>query len=50
MYRLAPMRPRVVTDDYPAFIAREHNRRVPGKLDVPYYAVDSSCIVPHEPV
>ena len=28
------------------FIAREYNRRVPGRLDIPYYAVDSSCIVP----
>ncbi len=36
----------VVTDDYPAFIARRHNRRVPPKLAIPYYAVDSSCIVP----
>jgi deoxyribodipyrimidine photo-lyase len=31
---------------YPAFIAREHNARVPEKLEAPYYAVDSSCVVP----
>ncbi len=37
---------RVVTDDYPVFVARDHNRSVPGKLAIPYYAVDSSCIVP----
>ena len=36
----------VVTDDYPTFVARRHNARVPSKLDIPYYAVDSSCIVP----
>jgi deoxyribodipyrimidine photo-lyase len=36
----------VVTDDYPTFIARYHNGRIPQKLDVAYYAVDSSCVVP----
>jgi deoxyribodipyrimidine photo-lyase len=36
----------VVTDDYPTFIAVDHNARVPQKLAIPYYAVDSSCIVP----
>jgi deoxyribodipyrimidine photo-lyase len=36
----------VVTDDYPIFIVREHNAQMPAKIDVPYYAVDSSCIVP----
>ncbi len=45
-YRLAGEASAVVTDDYPAFVAREHNSRVPMKLRVPYYAVDSSCIVP----
>ena len=45
-YRLAAEAGAVVTDDYPVFVAREHNLRVPGKLRVPYYAVDSSCIVP----
>lgn len=45
-YRLAADASAVVTDDYPVFIAREHNRRVPAKLGIPYYAVDSSCIVP----
>ena len=46
VYRLAAEATVVVTDDYPTFIAREFNRRVPGKLDVAYYVVDSSCIVP----
>jgi deoxyribodipyrimidine photo-lyase len=45
-YRLAAAASAVVTDDYPAFIAREHNSRVPTKLRIPFYAVDSSCIVP----
>jgi len=46
LYRLAHEAAAVVTDDYPAFLARWHNARVPAKLDIPYYAVDSSCIVP----
>src|SRR5438270_5019042 len=36
----------VVTDDYPIFIIREHNAQMPANIDVPYYAVDSSCVVP----
>jgi deoxyribodipyrimidine photo-lyase len=46
LYRLAQRAAAVVTDDYPTFIAREHNQRVPKKLDVAYYVVDSSCVVP----
>jgi deoxyribodipyrimidine photo-lyase len=46
LYELAKKAAAVVTDDYPAFIAREHNRRVPQKLDTAYYVVDSSCVVP----
>ncbi|MEQ1949374.1 MAG: deoxyribodipyrimidine photo-lyase [Bryobacteraceae bacterium] len=45
-YRLAKDAAAVVTDDYPVFIARAFNRSVPAKLDIPFYAVDSSCIVP----
>lgn len=45
-YRLAQDAAAVVTDDYPAFIARRNNNRVAPKLGIPYYAVDSSCIVP----
>ena len=45
-YRLAQHAAAIVTDDYPTFIAREHNHRVPQKLDIAYYVVDSSCIVP----
>lgn len=46
LYRLAANAAAVVTDDYPAFIAAQHNRSVPSRLEIPYYAVDSSCIVP----
>lgn len=46
LYRLAADAAAVVTDDYPAFIAAGHNRRVPDRLKIPYYVVDSSCIVP----
>lgn len=45
-YELAKDAAAIVTDDYPAFIARQHNASVPHKVDVAYYIVDSSCIVP----
>ncbi len=46
LYQLARHAAAVVTDDYPTFIVREHNARVPAKLEVPYFVVDSSCVVP----
>lgn len=46
LYRLAKDAAAVVSDDYPTFIARRHNASVPAKLDIPYYVVDSSCVVP----
>ncbi len=46
VYELAKKAAVVVTDDYPAFIAADHNARVPDRMDVAYFAVDSSCIVP----
>ena len=46
LYRLAADAAAIVTDDYPTFIAARHNRSVPPKLGIAYYAVDSSCIVP----
>jgi deoxyribodipyrimidine photo-lyase len=46
LYRLAGRAHAVVTDDYPVFIAAEHNARVPQRIGIPYIAVDSSCIVP----
>ncbi len=46
LYRLAADAAAVVTDDFPTFVARQHNASVPAKIQAPYYAVDSSCIVP----
>ena len=46
LYQLAKDAAAVVTDDYPTFIARQHNASVPQRLDIPYFVVDSSCIVP----
>ena len=46
LYRLAARAAAVVTDDYPVFITARHNPSVAPKLNIPFYAVDSSCIVP----
>ncbi len=46
LYRLAAQAALVVTDDYPTFVARDHNRSVPARIGVPYIAVDSSCVIP----
>ena len=46
LYELAKDAALLVTDDYPVFIAAMHNRSVPNKVDIAYYAVDSSCVVP----
>jgi deoxyribodipyrimidine photo-lyase len=46
LYRLAADAAAVVTDDYPVFVAKEHNASVPGKIGLAMWAVDSSCIVP----
>jgi deoxyribodipyrimidine photo-lyase len=50
LYQLAKDAAAVVTDDYPTFIAREHNAQVPQKLDLAYYVVDSSCVIPMEAI
>jgi deoxyribodipyrimidine photo-lyase len=36
----------LVTDEYPVFIMRERNERLPGEFDVPYYTVDSNGLIP----
>lgn len=46
LYSLAADAAMVVTDDYPTFIAAQHNAQVPGRIGVAYHAVDSSCVVP----
>ena len=45
-YRLAARAAAVVTDDYPTFVAARHNASVAPKLEVSFYGVDASCIVP----
>jgi len=44
--RLAADAAALVTDDYPRLTSGDRNRSVPDNLAVPFYAVDSSCIVP----
>ncbi len=46
LYRMAEDAALLVTDDYPGYLVREHNARLPARLGIPYYVVDSSCIVP----
>ncbi len=46
VYRFAKDAAALVSDDYPTFLAPVHNASVPKKIGIPYYAVDSSCIVP----
>jgi deoxyribodipyrimidine photo-lyase len=46
LYRLTASAAAVVTDDYPTFVAARHNLSVAPKLDVSFYAVDASCVVP----
>ncbi|MEP6961274.1 MAG: deoxyribodipyrimidine photo-lyase [Acidobacteriota bacterium] len=46
LYRLAKKAAVVVTDDYPGYLAERHNASVPAKIGIPYYVVDSSCVVP----
>ena len=48
VYRLAADAAALVTDDYPGYLVRDHNRSVSRKIGIPYYAVDASCIVPME--
>ena len=46
LYQLAQRAAVVVTDDFPGYMAAAHNASVPSKIGIPYYVVDSSCIVP----
>lgn len=46
LYRLAENAAALVTDDYPTFIAAQHNSSVPAKINIPFLAVDSSCVIP----
>jgi deoxyribodipyrimidine photo-lyase len=46
LYRVAADAALLVTDDYPVFLAARFNHSVPPRIGIPYYAVDSSCVVP----
>ena len=46
LYRLAAGAAALVTDDYPGYLVRDHNRSSAARIGIPYYAVDASCIVP----
>jgi deoxyribodipyrimidine photo-lyase len=48
VYQLAKEAAALVTDDFPCYMARNFNTSVPAKIGIPYYVVDSSCIVPME--
>src|SRR4029078_8688659 len=42
LYRLRAEAALVVTDDYPVFVAAQHNASVAAKIGVAFHAVDSS--------
>jgi deoxyribodipyrimidine photo-lyase len=46
VYRLAKDAAALVTDEFPAYLPRGFNATLPAKIDIPYFTVDASCIVP----
>ena len=46
LYQLASRAAAVVTDDYPTFLVREQTKNAAALVDVPFFQVDSSCVVP----
>ncbi|MDW8130253.1 MAG: deoxyribodipyrimidine photo-lyase [Bryobacterales bacterium] len=44
--RLSAQAAALVTDDFPVYLPRWLNERMPARLDLPYFVVDSSCVVP----
>jgi deoxyribodipyrimidine photo-lyase len=36
----------VVTDEFPGFVIREHNEKIPSRISVPYITVDANGIIP----
>jgi len=46
LYVLANKALAVVTDDFPAYLPSIFNPRAASRIEVPYYVVDASCIVP----
>lgn len=46
LQKLAEHAAAIVADEYPTFYPRMLNSRVPQELNIAYYTVDSSCVVP----
>ena len=46
VYRLGAAAAAIFTDDVPAFVARRQAESVAAKIDVAFFAIDASCIVP----
>ena len=46
LYKLARKAYAVVTDDFPSYIPAVFNPGVASHIEVPYYVVDASCIIP----
>ena len=46
LYRMAVSAAAVVTDDFPGYIAQNHNTSVPSRIGLPYHVVDATSIVP----
>src|SRR5262245_7816314 len=36
----------IVTDEFPGFVIREHNEKIPSRISVPYITVDANGIIP----
>lgn len=46
VYRLGAAAAAIFTDDVPAYVARRQAASVAAKIDVAFFAVDASCVVP----
>ena len=46
LYNLAENAASIITDEYPVFIMRQHNERLPDRLGKRYTTVDSNGIIP----
>jgi deoxyribodipyrimidine photo-lyase len=46
VFTLASDAAALITDDFPTFVTPQNNARIGQRLDIPYFVVDSSCIVP----
>lgn len=46
LMKLASEAALLVTDEYPVFIMKERNKRLPAQVDIPYVTVDSNGLIP----